>query len=140
MAAWHACTAETYLPYSVVLCCAHVVMHPSIPSRVISSSSAWSAVVCHVPRLFHVVSCFIRHGWKGDAVLAVTLLNNEHGFKYDEYGASITVKRTIKQPSGGGYELLDHDGKVNVKVGQRSCFGTTRYPCYCWLGWWAVVT
>jgi len=58
--------------------------------------------------------CPTRHGWKGDAVLAVTLLNSEHGYKFDEYGASITVRRTIKQPSGGGYELLDHDGKVNV--------------------------
>ncbi len=45
----------------------------------------------------------------------MTLLNNEHGFKYDEYGASITVRRTIKQPTGGGYELLDHEGKVKDK-------------------------
>eukprot|EP00903_Cladosiphon_okamuranus_P016265 g15001.t1 len=58
---------------------------------------------------------FIRHGWKGDAVLEVTLLNNEHGFKFDEYGDSITVRRTIKQPSGGGYALLDQNGEIKSR-------------------------
>ncbi|CAN0515788.1 unnamed protein product, partial [Ectocarpus sp. 12 AP-2014] len=38
---------------------------------------------------------FIRHGWKGDAVLEVTLLNDVHGFKFEEYGESITIRRTI---------------------------------------------
>lgn len=55
---------------------------------------------------------FFRHGWDGDAILEVTLLNNEHGFKYDQYGSSITIKRTIRQPSGGGFSLLAHDGAV----------------------------
>ncbi|CBJ48924.1 smc-like protein [Ectocarpus siliculosus] len=55
---------------------------------------------------------FIRHGWKGDAVLEVTLLNTEHGFMFEEYGESITIRRTIKQPSGGGFALLGHDRKV----------------------------
>lgn len=53
-----------------------------------------------------------RHGWDGDAILDVTLLNNDQGFKYEQYGDSITVRRTIKQPSGGGYSLLAHDGTV----------------------------
>ena len=55
-----------------------------------------------------------RDGWEGDAIIEVTLLNNEHGFKFEEYGASITVRRTIKQPSGGGFQLLDHAGKVRI--------------------------
>lgn len=54
-----------------------------------------------------------RHGWKGDAVLEVTLLNNKHGFKFEEYGTSITVRRTIKRPSGGGFALLAQDGEVS---------------------------
>ncbi|CAM9332422.1 unnamed protein product, partial [Ectocarpus fasciculatus] len=55
---------------------------------------------------------FIRHGWKGDAVLEVTLLNNVFGFKFDEYGESITIRRTIKQSGAGGFTLLGHDRKV----------------------------
>eukprot|EP00752_Nemacystus_decipiens_P012920 g11434.t1 len=58
---------------------------------------------------------FIRHGWKGDAVLEVTLLNNEHGFKFEEYGTSITVRRTIKQPSGGGFALISQDGDIKSR-------------------------
>lgn len=44
--------------------------------------------------------------------MEVTLLNSSEGFKFEEYGESITVQRTIRQPSGGGFALLDHDGKV----------------------------
>ncbi|CAM9671007.1 unnamed protein product [Ascophyllum nodosum] len=62
------------------------------------------------------LSDFIRHGWKGDATLDVTLLNTPDGFKYDEYGQSITIRRTIKQPSGGGFELISHDGEVKSKA------------------------
>ncbi|CBJ48925.1 smc-like protein [Ectocarpus siliculosus] len=58
---------------------------------------------------------FIRHGWKGDAVLEVTLLNTEHGFMFEEYGESITIRRTIKQPSGGGFALVGADGAVKSK-------------------------
>ncbi|CAM9279674.1 unnamed protein product, partial [Laminaria digitata] len=39
------------------------------------------------------LSDFIRHGWTGDAVVEVTLRNNSQGFKFDEYGSSITVRR-----------------------------------------------
>ncbi len=67
-----------------------------------------------------------RHGWAGDAVVEVTLLNNEHGFNFEEYGSSITVRRTIRQPSGGGFELRGHDGQVGAAVSRmwyvRSCF------------------
>ena len=73
--------------------------------------------------------CFTRHGWAGNAVLEVTLLNNEHGFKFEEYGASITVRRTIKQPSGGGFELLDHDRTVGQQSRCREIFFTVF-----WLG------
>ncbi|CAM9332494.1 unnamed protein product [Ectocarpus fasciculatus] len=58
---------------------------------------------------------FIRHGWKGDAILEVTLLNTEHGFKFEEYGESITIRRTIKQPSGGGFALVGADGEIKSK-------------------------
>lgn len=68
-------------------------------------------LMTHMTHMTHM-TCFIRHGWEGDAVVEVTLLNDEHGFNFEEYGASITIRRTIKQPSGGGFELLDHDGKV----------------------------
>lgn len=56
-----------------------------------------------------------RHGWEGDAVVQVTLLNNSQGYKFDEYGESITVKRTIKKPSGGGFALISHDGQVSAQ-------------------------
>ena len=62
--------------------------------------------------LFFSWCWLVRHGWKGDATLDVTLLNTPDGFKYDEYGQSITIRRTIKQPSGGGFELISHDGEV----------------------------
>ncbi|CAM9205870.1 unnamed protein product, partial [Hapterophycus canaliculatus] len=58
---------------------------------------------------------FIRHGWQGDAVLEVTLLNDKAGFKFAEYGSSITVRRTIRRPSGGAFELLSHDKKVKSR-------------------------
>lgn len=58
------------------------------------------------------LSSRFRHGWKGDAILEVTLLNTEHGFKFEEYGESITIRRTIKQPSGGGFALVGADGEV----------------------------
>ncbi|CAM9711696.1 unnamed protein product [Scytosiphon promiscuus] len=58
---------------------------------------------------------FIRHGWQGDAVLEVTLLNDKYGFKFDEYGSSITVRRTIRQPNGSTFELLSHDKKVKSR-------------------------
>eukprot|EP00752_Nemacystus_decipiens_P012922 g11436.t1 len=58
---------------------------------------------------------FIRHGWKGDAVIEVTLLNNKYGFKFEEYGDSITVRRTIKQPSGGSFALLGRDKVVKSR-------------------------
>ncbi|CAM9327713.1 unnamed protein product, partial [Ectocarpus sp. 8 AP-2014] len=57
----------------------------------------------------------IRHGWKGDAILEVTLLNDISGFKFEEYGESITVRRTIKQPSGGGIALLGHDRQIKSR-------------------------
>lgn len=56
--------------------------------------------------------CLFRHGWKGDAVLEVTLLNDMYGFKFDDYGESITIRRTIKQSGAGGFTLLGHDRKV----------------------------
>ena len=58
-------------------------------------------------------STLVRHGWPGDAVLEVTLYNNQHGFRYEEYGDSITVRRTIKQPSGGSFALIGHDKAVS---------------------------
>lgn len=68
-------------------------------------------------------ACF-RHGWDGDAILEVTLLNNEDGFKYERYGDSITIRRTIKQPSGGSFTLLAHTGKVCMLPHLRSsCVG-----------------
>lgn len=45
-------------------------------------------------------------------MLEVTLLNDVHGFMFEEYGESITIRRTIKQSSGGGFALLGHDRKV----------------------------
>lgn len=57
---------------------------------------------------------FERHGWQGDAALEVTLLNDKYGFKFEEYGSSITVRRTIRRPSGGAFELLGHDKKVTT--------------------------
>lgn len=57
----------------------------------------------------------------------MTLLNNEHGFKYDEYGDSITVRRTIKQPSGGGYALLDQNGEVRLRVAVDTYVPTWTY-------------
>lgn len=67
---------------------------------------------CHV-HLVGVSVFAVRHGATGDAVLEVTLLNNEAGFKFDEYGKSITVRRTIKQPTGGGFALLSEDMAVS---------------------------
>lgn len=55
-----------------------------------------------------------RHGCKGDAVVEVTLLNTMNGFKFDDYGDSITVRRTIKPNGGGGFALLGHDGMVGT--------------------------
>lgn len=57
-----------------------------------------------------------RHGWDGDAILEVTLLNNSDGFKFEEYGESITIRRTIKRPSGGGFILLDSSGEVLLNI------------------------
>lgn len=55
-----------------------------------------------------------RHGWSGDAELDVTLLNAEDGYKYEEYGDCVTVRRTIKRPNGGGYSLIGADGSVRA--------------------------
>lgn len=79
--------------------------------------------VTHVSQLTQVFDDFVdRHGWEGDAIVQVTLLNNSQGYKFDEYGDSITVKRTIKQPSGGGFALISHDGQVSESVwGFKHC-------------------
>lgn len=55
-------------------------------------------------------------------MVQVTLLNNSQGFKFEDYGESITVKRTIKQPSGGSFALIGHDGEVSAV--QQWCSST----------------
>lgn len=40
-------------------------------------------------------------------------MNKIDGFKFGEYGDSITIRRTIKPNGGGGFELLGHDRKVS---------------------------
>lgn len=56
----------------------------------------------------------IRHGWKGDAYVQVTLSNTRDGFKYDEFGCSITVKRIITHAGGGRFKLIGEDKKVGA--------------------------
>lgn len=55
----------------------------------------------------------IRHGWKGDAYVQVTLSNTRDGFKFDEFGCSISVKRIITQAGGGRFKLIGEDKKVS---------------------------
>lgn len=71
------------------------------------------AAVMIVVAFSSFASTLVRHGWPGDAVLEVTLYNNQHGFRYEKYGDSITVRRTIKQPSGGSFALIGHDKAVS---------------------------
>lgn len=71
-----------------------------------------------VPRdLNDVCNSFLgdRRGWDGDAVVQVTLHNNSEGHDFDEYGSSITVRRTIKQSGGSEFTLIGHDGQVSAQ-------------------------
>lgn len=48
------------------------------------------------------------------ALVKVTLTNaRDDGYRYDEYGESISIERTIfKSKSGGGFKLRSHKGRV----------------------------
>jgi structural maintenance of chromosomes protein 6 len=55
----------------------------------------------------------IKHQWAGSAEVAVKLHNTaQDGFKYNVYGASVTVKRVLTQQGVTELQLLSDAGQV----------------------------
>ncbi len=66
---------------------------------------------------FKKLEDLIRTGWEGDAEISITL-QNEHGYKYEEFGNEMTVRRIISRGRGGGFAILDCKGQV---VSTKKC-------------------
>ncbi len=60
---------------------------------------------------FKKLEDLIRAGWEGDAEISITL-ENDDGYKYEEFGNEITVRRTISRGKGGGFSMLNYKGQV----------------------------
>lgn len=79
----------------------------------------------------------ICDGWQGDAELSVQLLNDKHGYRFDTYGASITVKRVIRRDAQSLLYLLDDHGKTvswkrkEVRAWLLVVISTDRWRCVC---------
>lgn len=56
----------------------------------------------------------IRHG-EGDAQVSVTVSNcKEYGYKFDVFGDSITIRRTLKKTGDHPFQLIGSDGVVHA--------------------------
>ncbi len=66
---------------------------------------------------FKKLEDLIRTGWEGDAEISITL-ENEYGYKYEEFGNEVTIRRIISRGRGGGFAILNCRGQV---VSTKKC-------------------